>query len=99
MGEKLPPLLIKNEVILGIAEKRGCTAAQVVLKWGTGRGTSVIPKTSKVSHIEENVGALGCKITEDDVKEIKALERVYVKRFNNPSESWGLELFHGLQDA
>ncbi|KAI4213212.1 MAG: hypothetical protein LQ351_004158 [Letrouitia transgressa] len=99
VGEKLPPLLIKNEVILGIAEKRGCTAAQVVLKWGTGRGTSVIPKTSKVSHIEENVGALGCKITEDDVKEIKALERVYVKRFNNPSESWGLELFHGLQDA
>lgn len=52
-----------------------------------------------MSHIEENKGTWGCEITEDDVKEIRALEREYVKRFNNPSEDWGLELFHGLQDA
>ncbi|KAL9042519.1 MAG: hypothetical protein Q9214_003756 [Letrouitia sp. 1 TL-2023] len=99
VGDDNPPLLLKNEVIQGIAEKRGCTAAQVVLKWGIGRGTSVIPKSSKVQHIEENGRSLGCEITEEDVKEVKALEREYVKRFNNPSEDWGIKLFHGLQDA
>ncbi|KAL9607909.1 MAG: hypothetical protein Q9167_007230 [Letrouitia subvulpina] len=93
------PLLVKNSVVQTIAEKRECTPAQVILKWGISRGNSVIPKASKLNHIEENYGTLKCGITENDRDEIDSLRKRYVKRFNNPSEMWGVPLYEGLEDA
>jgi alcohol dehydrogenase (NADP+) len=92
------PLLLENNVVKGIAEERGCTAAQVVLAWGIGRGTSVIPKSKHEAYIEENIGALHCVLQEDDYARLEELGSDPV-RFNNPSEDWGVELFEGLDDS
>lgn len=78
---------------------RGCTPAQVVLAWGLSRGTSVIPKSSHAGRIRENFGSLGCVLQESDLDQITALGKKYVKRFNNPSKSWGVALYEGLDDA
>ena len=94
-----PPPLLKNDLMVRIAERRNCTPAQVSLAWGMGRGTSVIPKSSHVEYIEQNFGAVDCELRADDLAEIKLMEKDYVKRFSNPSKYWGIKLFEGLEDA
>lgn len=92
------PLLLENETIIRISEKRDCTPAQVVLAWGMSRGTSVIPKSKHEGYIEENFGAVKCVLDTDDLAQIDELGDRPV-RFNNPSEGWGVHLFEGLDDA
>jgi diketogulonate reductase-like aldo/keto reductase len=79
-----------------IASKRDCTPAQVALAWGMARGTAVIPKSSHVNRIVENFGARDCPLSAVDVKMIEGIESKWIKRFNNPSRGWGVDLFEGL---
>jgi alcohol dehydrogenase (NADP+) len=92
------PLLLENEVVTEIAEKQGCTPAQVVLAWGMARGVSVIPKSKHAKFIEENLAATTCTLEKDDFARITKLGDEPT-RFNNPSEGWGVHLFEGLDDA
>lgn len=92
------PLLLDNAVVKSIAEKRGCTPAQVVLAWGIRRGYSVIPKSSHIKYINDNFGATKCPLEETDLVTIGELGSE-PKRFNNPSKGWGVHLFRGLTDA
>jgi alcohol dehydrogenase (NADP+) len=94
-----PPLLLENKVMKKIADERGCTPAQVALAWGISRETSVIPKSSHPEYIRENSGSLECRLHKKDNGKIKKLGRKFLKRFNNPSERWGVDLFEGLDDA
>jgi aryl-alcohol dehydrogenase-like predicted oxidoreductase len=56
------------EAIKEIAAKRGCAAAQVALAWVLGQGNHVvtIPGTTKLANLESNLGALDCRLTEED---------------------------------
>jgi len=92
-----PPQLLQNDVVTKIAKKRECTPAQVSLVWGMSRGTSVIPKSSHAARIVQNFGALKCVLKGKDVEELNGLGE-YHHRFNNPSKSWGLGLYKGLED-
>lgn len=92
------PLLLEDEVVKDIAEKRECTPAQVVLAWGMARGASVIPKSKHENYIEENFGATRCVLKNDDFARIEKLGEEPT-RFNNPSDGWGVKLFEGLEDA
>lgn len=82
-----PPHLLKNKVILKIADKRKCTPAQVVLKWGLSRGTSVIPKSIHKEYISQNFLATKCDLKTKDLEKIDKLGK-YRHRFNNPSDEW-----------
>lgn len=57
------------EAIKEIATRRGCTAAQVALAWLLGRGDHVvaIPGTTKIANLESNLGALDCRLTDEDL--------------------------------
>lgn len=93
-----PEPLLQNPVITKIASKRNCTSAQVALAWGMSRGTSVIPKSSHNERVKENFESVECRLHKKDLKRIAELysERY---RFNNPSKSWGVPLFEGLEDS
>ncbi|KAJ8604992.1 hypothetical protein MRB53_041589 [Persea americana] len=91
-----PPHLLKNRIVQKIAIRRKCTAAQVVLKWGLIRGTSVIPKSIHKDYISENFLALECPLRQSDVNRLDELGD-YHHRFNNPSKSWVSEVL--LQDS
>ena len=94
-----PPSLLQNKEISEIAEKRGCTNAQVALAWGMHRGTSVIPKSQHADRIKENYEALECSLKKEDFEVIEELGKKYVHRFNNPSKGWGVPLYTGLDDG
>jgi pyridoxine 4-dehydrogenase len=57
-----------------IVQATGATPAQVSLAWLLARSPVIlpIPGTSKVSHLEENLGAAGLTLTADQVAELTA---------------------------
>ncbi|KAI5362437.1 Putative aldo/keto reductase, aldo-keto reductase, NADP-dependent oxidoreductase [Septoria linicola] len=95
-GDKPVPLL-QSKVLNKIAKKRGCTAAQVALQWGMSRGTSVIPKSIKRTHIESNFHATQCVLKAKDLHKLEKLGE-YHHRYSNPSKKWDVPLYKGLED-
>ncbi|MDR3366494.1 MAG: aldo/keto reductase [Prevotellaceae bacterium] len=67
--------ILKNPVMLEIAQKHRCTAAQVALAWGMKRGTVVIPKSVKPHRIAENLAAQSVALDEADMAGIAALNQ------------------------
>ncbi|XP_074572144.1 perakine reductase-like [Curcuma longa] len=55
-----------------LAAKHGCSPAQLALAWLLHQGNDVvpIPGTTKMKNLDENIGSLKVKLTEDDLKEI-----------------------------
>lgn len=55
-----------------IADSKGCTPGQLALAWvlaqgGPDLGVTPIPGTKRVRYLEENVGAVGVRLTDDDL--------------------------------
>jgi alcohol dehydrogenase (NADP+) len=67
--------ILKNPVMLEIAQKHGCTTAQVALAWGMARGIVVIPKSVKVHRIAENFASQSVELDDSDLKRIASLDR------------------------
>lgn len=95
-GDIVP--LLDNSVVHKIAEKRGCTPAQVALAWGMSRGTSVIPKSQHEERITENFESLGCELKTKDIEKIDKLGEEH-HRYNNPRGGWKVDLYDGLEDS
>ncbi|KAL4302095.1 hypothetical protein GQ457_10G013800 [Hibiscus cannabinus] len=55
-----------------LAEKHGCTAAQLALAWVLHQGDDVapIPGTTKIKNLDSNIESLKVKLTKEDLKEI-----------------------------
>jgi diketogulonate reductase-like aldo/keto reductase len=63
-----------DEVIKGIAEKHGKTAAQVVLRWILQRGVVTIPKSDRETRIRENADIFDFELDEEDMGKIAKLD-------------------------
>ncbi|MAY56216.1 MAG: 4-dihydromethyl-trisporate dehydrogenase [Gammaproteobacteria bacterium] len=74
--------VLSQPVILAIAERLQRSPAQVVLRWGVQRGTAVIPKTSRVERLSENLDVFDFELGDDDMAAISALNQN--RRFNDP---------------
>ena len=98
-----PPSLLQDKQISEIAKKTQCTNAQVALAWGMSRGLSqdigVIPKSQHADRIVENFESKYCALDDEDLEVFDAIGAKYKHRFNNPSESWRVPLFTGLDDG
>lgn len=73
---------LAEPVVVEIARRRGKTPAQVVLRWGVQRGTAVVPKTSRVERLAENLALFDFELSADELAAIGALDRN--RRFNDP---------------
>ena len=67
--------LLGDETISAIAGSHGVTSAQVILRWNLQRGIVVIPGSSNPDHIRENLDLFGFELTEDEMKQMDALDR------------------------
>jgi 2,5-diketo-D-gluconate reductase A len=66
--------LLNDPAIVSIAAKHGKTPAQVVIRWHLESGLIVIPKTVRTERLRENMGALGFRLDDDDMRRIDALD-------------------------
>jgi 2,5-diketo-D-gluconate reductase A len=67
--------VVDDPTILRVAERTGRTPAQVTLRWHIQRGDIVFPKSVTRSRVEENFALFDFELTEDDMREITALNR------------------------
>ena len=66
--------IFKNAVLMGIGEKYGKSAAQVILRWLIQRGIIVIPKSVKIERMRQNFDIFDFTLTPDDMAAIAALD-------------------------
>jgi D-xylose reductase len=74
--------LLDHSIVQCIALEKHRSAAQVLLRWGVQRGTSVIPKSSSVARMNENLQLFDFELTRDEMQSISGLDRH--RRFNDP---------------
>lgn len=68
-------LLFKQPIpfLYALAEKYGKTVAQIAINWIMSQGMTAIPKASDKKHIQENLGALGWKLHDEDITLLRTL--------------------------
>ena len=68
-----PGQLARDPVIAGVAERRAITATQVALAWLLARYERMllIPGTSSIEHLEENMAAADIDLDESDLAELE----------------------------
>jgi diketogulonate reductase-like aldo/keto reductase len=66
---------LTDPVIIGLAEKHGKTAAQVILRWHIQKGASVIPKSFNPERIAENMDIFDFELSAEDTSAIDALDK------------------------
>jgi len=73
-GENLAANRRLAEAVKALAERKGCTPAQLALAWLLSRGEDVvpIPGTKRLRYLEQNAGALDVRLTADDLRAIDA---------------------------
>ena len=89
-----------------MAQRKGCTLAQLALAWVLHQGDDVapIPGTTKIENLNQNLGALGVTLTAEDMAELESMasfkgdrmpEFILVHSYKNsdtpPLSSWKRE--------
>lgn len=68
------PQLMEDKTIVAIADRHGCTPAQVLISWAVHRGTAVIPKSTNPGRIEQNLASAQVSLTPDDMTSIAQID-------------------------
>jgi diketogulonate reductase-like aldo/keto reductase len=81
------PTLLREPLIVSLAQKYGRTNAQVILRWGIEKGIVVLPKSVTPERIRENAALFDWSLSPEDQRAIDALNRNwrYCLSFLTPS--------------
>lgn len=66
--------IIKNPTLVRIGEKYGKTAAQIALKFLIQNDIIIIPKTTRIERMKENIQLFDFTLSEEDLNEIHKLD-------------------------
>ncbi|KAK1993763.1 aldo/keto reductase [Colletotrichum falcatum] len=90
------PAIHEDPFWVDLAAKKNVSVFQAVLAWGVQRGTVVIPKSTRESHIVANRAALDVVFSDDELRDVARQDRKH--RLSNPGRKWGVDLFADLDD-
>jgi D-xylose reductase len=90
--------ILEQAVVKDIANRIGCTPAQVLLGWGVQRGTSLVVKSMNPERMAQNLSATEIQLSQDDMDSISALNRN--RRYNDPGMfcEAAFNTFHPIYD-
>ncbi|KAG2601922.1 hypothetical protein PVAP13_5KG626400 [Panicum virgatum] len=74
--------VLKEPVIISIAEKLGKTPAQVTLRWNIQMGHSVLPKSTKEERIKQNLDVYDWSIPDDLLAKFSEIKQTRLLRGN-----------------
>lgn len=75
MNSKDTVPLMKDPILLKIAEAHGKTSPQIMIRWAIQRGTICIPKSTNPGRIEANSKIFDFELTEEEMKEIRSMDK------------------------
>ena len=67
----------EDEMLKEIAAKYNKSVGQVILRWNVQRGVVVIPKSTHVERIKENIDIFDFELNEEEMKQISSLDMGY----------------------
>ena len=88
--------IFTHPVLTKIGEKYGKSAAQVALRWNVQRGVVVIPKSVHKDRMEQNMNIWDFKLSDEDMKEIAALDLGHSEIVNHDDPDF-VKMLHGLK--
>ncbi len=65
---------LSNKGVRAVAERLGCTPAQVLLRWSIQGGFIVLPKSQHRERIAENAEIFDFALSEEDMRELETLD-------------------------
>ena len=65
--------IFTDPVLTEIGAKYGKTAAQVVLRWNVQRGVSILPKSTHLERMEQNISIWDFELTDEDMSRINEM--------------------------
>ena len=68
--------MLGNEVISKIAQVHEKSSAQIILRWDLQNDVVVIPGSSNPDHIMENTQLYDFELTDEEMEQIEALEKM-----------------------
>jgi alcohol dehydrogenase (NADP+) len=74
-GANRPPLVLQHPQVVALAAQRGLTPAQLLLAWGIGCGTAVIPKSVQPARLVENLAAADAVLDRELMEQLSALDQ------------------------
>jgi aryl-alcohol dehydrogenase-like predicted oxidoreductase len=71
-GENFAKNIALVREVEAMAREKGCTTAQLALAWVLAQGEDIvpIPGTKRVRYLDENIGALDVKLTDEDLSRL-----------------------------
>ncbi len=76
---------LRADAVVSAAERLGVSQAQVVLRWHVQRGHVVIPKSTHVERMRENLDLFSFELGEEDMRAIDALDRADGRLLGDPA--------------
>lgn len=79
--------IFRNTVLTEIGQAHGKSAAQTALCWNVQKGNVVIPRSTKVDHMKENLDIFDFGLAPEEMKAIDTLDRGHsaIMDFENPA--------------
>lgn len=65
--------IMNNRLLRDIASRKGKTVAQICLRWEVQKNVVMIPRTSKIERLKENLDIFGFELTDDEMRLIDAI--------------------------
>lgn len=81
--------ILGNDIVRGIAEEHGKTPSQVILRWATQRGFSVIPRSKSELHLTENLDIFNFELSSQEMDLIGSMNQDKYSRGNPNMNYYG----------
>ena len=90
LNHNRPGADVDNDVLNEIAEARGKTVYQIILRWHMQEGLCPVPGSTNPDHILENISIFDFELTEEEMAAIRAVDQGEAGRsFNLGYGDWG----------
>ena len=75
--------LLSNDVLSAIAEAHNKSVVQIILRWHMQEGLVAVPGSTNPAHIQENISIFDFELTDEEMAQIRALDRGEAGRYFN----------------
>lgn len=75
--------LLNNDILSEIAEAHDKSVVQIILRWHMQEGFSAIPGSTNPAHIQENIEIFDFELTDEEMEQIRAIDRGESGRYFN----------------